>query len=77
MTATSKERASPAELLEDVLDGRPSYTSSEASPENSSRTHVYLGMSYNVAGGSVSETFPSTPREKDKFLPNRQEAGQI
>jgi hypothetical protein len=26
---------------------------------------------------SVFETFPSTPHEKDKFLPNREEARQI
>jgi hypothetical protein len=25
----------------------------------------------------VSGTFPSTPHEKDKFLPNWEEAGQI
>ena len=30
----------------------------------------------NVPTGG-SETFPSTSNEKDKFLPNRQEVGQI
>ena len=31
---------------------------------------------HNVPTGG-SETFPSTSGEKDKFLPNRQEVGQI